>query len=102
MKVELERTVAMVTVVVDGSGLNNNVSISIREVGLCNVPKNCMIGTGNNFDEYDYAKVSDYFVDKGEYKTPMQLENAVVTKITQLVHIMPMMVTIRIFLFVYV
>lgn len=80
MKVELERTVAMVTVVVDGSGLNNNVSISIREVGLCNVPKNCMIGTGNNFDEYDYAKVSDYFVDKGEYKTPMQLENAVVTK----------------------
>lgn len=47
MEVELLRTVAMITVVIDGTELNKNVVITPTRVSLCNVPKYCYIGKNN-------------------------------------------------------
>ena len=44
---DLERTVAMVTVVIDGSGLNRNISVAPTEIGLHRVPVDCPIGAPN-------------------------------------------------------
>lgn len=49
--VSLKRTVAMITLGIDGSGLRQGVIIRPREVKLCNVPDKCSIGMDNKIGE---------------------------------------------------
>ena len=56
--VSLERTVAMITLGIDGSGLRPGVIIRPREVKLCNVPATCSIGMGNKIGENDVTYAS--------------------------------------------
>lgn len=67
MKAELKRTVAMVTVEVDGSKLNKNICLSNFSISLHNVPTECTIGTDNQ--PTDLKK----FSPTGEFKEYQQL-----------------------------
>ena len=48
LEAKLERTVAMVTVAIDGSGLNKNIMITPTAISLHRVPTDCYIGNPNN------------------------------------------------------
>lgn len=79
MKVPLLRTVAMVTVVIDGTNLNEKVKITPTRVSLCNVPKSCSVGQKNTVEAAD-CSVSGESKDAGM----MWLEPVAKGKITGL------------------
>ena len=64
MKVPLLRTVAMVTVVIDGTNLHEKVKITPTRVSLCNVPKSCFVGQNNTVEDTD-CSVSGESKDAG-------------------------------------
>lgn len=64
---ELKRTVAMVTVQVDGSQLNKNISLSNFSISLHNVPTDCWVGQDN------VNLTSNQVAANGEYKEYQQL-----------------------------
>lgn len=64
MKVPLFRTVAMVTVVIDGTNLHEKVKITPTRVSLCNVPKSCSVGQYNTVEAAD-CSVSGESKDAG-------------------------------------
>lgn len=61
MAAELKRTVAMVTLKVDGTGLAGNVKIEPRNIRLCQVPASCAVGNeGQNMaDEGNVVPLGD-------------------------------------------
>lgn len=64
---KLERTVAMITVAIDGRGLRDNVIITPTGISLHQVPSACFIGANNNGTEVD-------IVARGEFKEGAQLD----------------------------
>ena len=66
LKINLERTAAMVTVVVDGSKLNRNICLSNFAISLHNVPTDCSIGKDNTTTSKNIAA-------NGEYKESQSL-----------------------------
>jgi len=60
--VGLKRTVAMITLAIDGSGLNNDVVIQLDDVTLHNVPSVCRLGSGNKPTKHEgqIAKLGDF------------------------------------------
>lgn len=75
-EIELERTVAMITLVIDGTELNENVQIEPTQVSLCNVPRSCFIGKAN----IDLANNSTNFNPRGEFKPAGEMGLAVITR----------------------
>lgn len=51
LKVEMKRTAAMITVKIDGTGLNNNIEIIPQSISLHNVPTWCYLGLPNDIDK---------------------------------------------------
>lgn len=64
LSAELERTVAMLTVEVDGSELNAGISVSPRRISLHRVPQTCYLGKANS----PYTDPALHIVDDGEQK----------------------------------
>lgn len=82
-KLELRRTVAMITVAINGKGLNPDVRITPTAVRLCNVPTSCTIGKENSFDDLNPGKISNYFSTVGEEKEAAELGLMPIGKETQ-------------------
>lgn len=61
--VEMKRTAAMITLAMDGTGLDNNIEISVDSVVLRNVPMSCTLGPGNCPTSHD--GISEYGDMKG-------------------------------------
>ncbi len=70
IEIELKRTAAMVTLVMDGKGLNAGVVITPRRISLHNVPNTCTIGYDNSVTtEFGGIEVKDGAVTaNGEVK----------------------------------
>lgn len=66
--VGLKRTAAMIILVMDGSGLNDNVVIELQDVTLRNVPQSCTLGPDN---KVNHAKIGSY----GDFRGGMMLAN---------------------------
>lgn len=69
LKAELKRTVAMVTVAIDGSGLNKNIMITPTAISLHRVPTDCYIGKPNNDVT---AGENGRIAEIGEFKDALQ------------------------------
>lgn len=78
LRVEMKRTAAMITVKIDGSGLNRNIVITPLEISLHNVPTGCPLGVPNTVATTgapDYVPVEASAVAaKGAYKTDHDLQ----------------------------
>lgn len=72
MQIKLERTIAMLTVAINGKNLAPNVEIIPTEIRLCRVPKSCLLGKDNFFKENDDASL-DNIGENGEYYTAADL-----------------------------
>lgn len=76
LSVEMKRTVAMITVAIDGSGLADGVVITPTEVSLHNVPAACRFGVDNQItvSGSNYVPVDPSAVTAdGEYKSEYDL-----------------------------
>lgn len=51
VEIELNRTAAMLTLVINGAGLSQGVVIDVKDVNLRNVPRYCTIGRENNITQ---------------------------------------------------
>lgn len=51
VEIELKRTAAMLTLVINGEGLSQGVVIDVKDVNLRNVPRYCTIGRENNITQ---------------------------------------------------
>lgn len=69
LEAKLERTVAMVTVAIDGSGLNKNIMITPTAISLHRVPTDCYIGNPNNDVN---AGENGRIAETGEFKDGLQ------------------------------
>lgn len=67
LKANLQRTVAMITVAINGSGLNKNISITPTAIRLFRVPTNCYIGKPNNNVPTERITASGEFKDALQY-----------------------------------
>lgn len=56
--VEMKRTAAMITLAMDGTGLYENIEISVDSVVLRNVPKSCTLGMDNK--PTSHSEISEY------------------------------------------
>lgn len=67
LKANLQRTVAMITVAIDGSGLNKNISITPTAIRLFRVPTDCYIGKPNDNVPTERITASGEFKDALQY-----------------------------------
>lgn len=67
---ELERTVAMITVQINGENLSQDVILQPRSVSLHRVPKSCYIGKANNVSTSDIVEEGSIVGGRGDLNWP--------------------------------
>lgn len=70
LEAKLVRTVAMVTVKIDGSGLNKNIMITPTAISLHRVPTDCYVGKRN--DDVTAGGANGRIAENGEFKDALQ------------------------------